>query len=82
MYFLGLGDISKCKLFVYSDASIAGIPDGFSSADSYMIFLVGENGNSSTLQREVKKKRRVMKSTQAVEIDIVILKEMKWFNGE
>ncbi|XP_064093862.1 uncharacterized protein LOC135206376 [Macrobrachium nipponense] len=46
MYFPGLGDSFKFKLVVYSDASYANLPDGFSSAGGFVIFLVGENGNS------------------------------------
>jgi len=67
MYFPELGDICKYKLVVYSDASYANLPDGYSSAGGFVIFLVGENGNSCPLYWEAKKIRRVVKSTLAAE---------------
>ena len=67
MYFPCLGDATKFKLVVYSDASHANLPDGFSSAGGFVIFLVGENGNSCPLYWEAKKIRRVVKSTLASE---------------
>lgn len=67
MYFPELGDSSKYKLVVYSDASHAGLPDGSSSAGGFVVFLVGENGNSSPLYWESKRMRRVVKSTLAAE---------------
>lgn len=67
IYFPDLGDISKYKLVVYSDASYANLPDGFSSAEGFVIFLVGENENSCPLYWETKKIRRVVKSTLAAE---------------
>ena len=67
MYFPCLGDVTKYKLVVYSDASHANLPDGVSSAGGFVIFLVGENGNSCPLYWEAKKIRRVVKSTLASE---------------
>ena len=49
IYFPGLGDSSRYRLVVYSDASHANLPDGCSSAGGFVIFLVGENGNSCPL---------------------------------
>lgn len=63
MYFPGLGDICKYK-WVISDASFAGLLDGFSSAGGFVIFLVGEYGNGCPLYWEAKK-IRVVKSTLA-----------------
>lgn len=67
MYFPGLGDSSKYKLVVYSDASYANLPDGVSSAGGFVIFLVGECGKCCPLYWEAKKIRRVVKSTLAAE---------------
>merc|ERR1712198_15773 len=50
-----------------SDGSHANFPDGFSSAGGFIVFLVGENGNSCPLAWEAKKIRRVVKSTLAAE---------------
>ena len=66
MYFPNLGDISKYKLVVYSDASHANLPDG-SSAGGFVFFLTGENRNSCPLYWEAKKIRRVVKNTLAAE---------------
>ena len=62
-----LGDLSMVKLVVFSDASHANLPDGYSSAEGFIIFLVGENGRSCPLAWEAKKIRRVVKSTLAAE---------------
>ena len=44
-----LGDLSKVKLVVFSDASHASLPDGYSSAEGFIVFLIGENGKSCPL---------------------------------
>ena len=62
-----LGDLQKVKLVTLSDASHANLPDGFSSAGGFIIFLVGENGKSCPLAWEAKKIRRVVKSMLAAE---------------
>ncbi|KAK4327467.1 hypothetical protein Pmani_002131 [Petrolisthes manimaculis] len=62
-----LGDLSNVKLIVFSDASHASLPDGYSSAGGFIIFLVGENGKSCPFAWEAKKIRRVVKSTLAAE---------------
>ena len=67
MFFPCLGDISKCKLVVYSDASHANLPDGSSSAGGFVVFLVGENKRCCPLYWESKKIKRVVKSTLAAE---------------
>ena len=67
MSFPNLGDLQKVKLVTLSDASHANLPDGFSSAGGFIIFLVGENGKSCPLAWEAKKIRRVVKSTLAAE---------------
>ena len=65
--FSNLGDMSKAKIVTFSDASHANLPDGYSSAGGFVIFLVGENGKSCPLAWEAKKIRRVVKSTLAAE---------------
>ena len=67
MQFPNLGDLKKVQLVCLSDASHANLPDGFSSAGGFIIFLVGENGKSCPLAWESKKIRRVVKSTLAAE---------------
>ena len=67
MSFPDLGDLQKVQLITLSDASHANLPDGFSSAGGFIIFLVGENGKSCPLAWESKKIRRVVKSTLAAE---------------
>ena len=67
MQFPNLGDLRKVHLVALSDASHANLPDGFSSAGGFIIFLVGENGRSCPLAWESKKIRRVVKSTLAAE---------------
>ena len=65
--FSNLGDLRKCKMVVYSDASYANLPDGSSSAAGFVVFLCGDNGNSCPLYWESRKIRRVVKSTLAAE---------------
>ncbi|CAL4101841.1 unnamed protein product, partial [Meganyctiphanes norvegica] len=65
--FPDLGDPKLMKLVVFSDASHANLPDGYSSAGGYIIFLVGNNKRSCPLAWEAKKIRRVVKSTLAAE---------------
>lgn len=67
MKFPDLGDLKKVELVALSDASHANLPDGFSSAGGFIVFLIGENGNSCPLAWEAKKIRRVVKSTLAAE---------------
>ena len=55
------------KLVVFSDASHANLPDRYSSAGGYIIFLIGNNKRSCPLAWEAKKIRRVVKSTLAAE---------------
>lgn len=62
-----LGDLNKIKLVAFSDASFASLPDGYSSAEGFIIFLVGEDGKSCPLAWGAKKIRRVVKSTLAAE---------------
>ena len=61
--FPNLGRIDLLKLIVFSDASHANLPDGFSSAGSFVIFLVGQDGRSCPLSWQSKKIQRVVKST-------------------
>ena len=65
--FPSLGDLKKVHLVSLSDASHANLPDGYSSAGGFIIFLVGENGKSCPIAWEAKKIRRVVKSTLAAE---------------
>ena len=65
--FPNLGRIDPLKLIVFSDASHANLPDGFSSAGSFVIFLVGQDGRNCPLSWQSKKIQRVVKSTIATE---------------
>lgn len=67
LHFPALGDLKKCKIVAYSDASHAILPDGSSSAGGHVIFLVGENGRACVLSWESKKIRRVVNSSLAAE---------------
>lgn len=62
-----LGDPTKLKLVIFSDASHGNLPDGYSSAGGFVIFLVGEDCKCCPLAWESKKIRRVVKSTLAAE---------------
>ena len=62
-----LGDLKKCKIVVYSDASYANLPNGSSSAGGFLAFIVGENGRSAPIYWESKTIRRVVQSTLAAE---------------
>lgn len=62
-----LGDPTKLKLVIFSDASHGNLPDGYSSAGGFIIFLVGEDCKCCPLAWESKKIRRVVKSTLAAE---------------
>lgn len=67
IFYPNLGDVLQLKLVLFSDASHANLPDGFSSAGGHIIFLLGENGKCCPLAWESKKIRRVVKSTLAAE---------------
>ena len=59
-------DISKCKLWVFSDASHANLKGG-ASQFGYVIFLVDEVGTANVIKWTSKKISRVVKSTLASE---------------
>ena len=67
LQFPNLGNLKNVRLVSLSDASHANLPDGYSSAGGFIIFLVGENGKCCPLAWESKKIRRVVKSTLAAE---------------
>ena len=80
--FPDLGDPKLMKLVVFSDASHANLPDGYSSAGGYIIFLVGNNKRSCPLAWEAKKIRRVVKSTLAAEtLALVEAVDMAYYLG-
>ena len=80
--FPDLGDPKSLKLVAFSDASHANLPDGFSSAGGYIIFLVGENEKCCPLAWEAKKIRRVVKSTLAAEtLALVEAVDMAFYLG-
>ena len=62
-----MGDLTKCEIVVFSDASYANLPNGSSSAGGFLAFLVGENGRSAPIYWESKTMRRVVQSTLAAE---------------
>ena len=55
------------KLILYSDASYANLPDGFSSSGGYIIFLSDENDIYCPIAWSSTKIKRVVKSTLAAE---------------
>lgn len=65
--FPNLGPIDKLRMVIHSDASHANLRDGVSSAGAYLIFLVGDDGESCPLSWKSVKIRRVVKSTLAAE---------------
>ena len=67
IFFPDLGDLNRLKLVVFSDASHANLPDGFSSAGGFIVFLVGSNKRCCPLAWEAKKIKRVVKSNLAAE---------------
>ena len=79
--FPDLGDLKKVKLVVFTDASHANLPDGYSSAGGFIIFLVGNN-RCCPLAWEAKKIRRVVKSTlAAVTLALVEGLDMAFYLG-
>ena len=82
IFFPDLGDLKSLQLVVFSDASHANLPDGFSSAGGYIIFLVGENKNCCPLAWEAKKMKRVVRSTLAAEtLALVEAVDMAFYLG-
>ena len=66
LLFLDLGDLTKLKLVLYNDAAYANLPDGVSSTDGRILFLVG-NGRCRPISWSSTKVKRVVKSSLAVE---------------
>lgn len=64
--FSHLGAMSKEKQVAFSDAFHASLPDGYSTAEVFITFLVGENGKCCLLAWE-DKKIKVVKSTLVAE---------------
>ena len=80
--FSDLGDLNLLKLVVFSDASHANLPDGFSSAGGFIVFLVGGNKRCCPLAWEAKKMKRVVKSTLAAEtLALVEALDMAFYLG-
>ena len=65
--FPNLGDPKDLHIALYSDASYANLSDGVSSAEGYVVFLVGGDGRCCPLSWSSRKVRRVVKSTIAAE---------------
>ncbi len=65
--FPNLGDPSKWKIIVWTDASHANLCDSTASCGGYIIFIVGVNGLSCPITWRSRKLRRVVKSTIAAE---------------
>ena len=61
-----LGEIYKCSLVSYSDASFANLP-GCSSQGGSIVFLCDESGKAIPLSWHSKKLKRVVKSTTGAE---------------
>ncbi len=55
------------RLVVFSDASYANLPDGFSSCVGYVVFLVDEHNASCPITWKANKAKRVCRSTLAAE---------------
>nr|CAB3262901.1 uncharacterized protein LOC100184952 [Phallusia mammillata] len=61
-----LGDNSKLKVVVYTDAAFANLLDG-GSQGAYLVFLMGQKGQCNLLSWQSKRIRRVVRSTLAAE---------------
>ena len=61
-----IGDISKCKIVSFQDASFANLPDK-GSQGGYIIFLQGENKKIIPITWQSRKVRRIVRSTIAAE---------------
>ena len=80
--FPDLGNLNQLKLVVFSDASHANLPDGYSSAGGFIVFLVGSNKRCCPLAWEAKKMKRVVKSTLAAEtLALVEALDMAFYLG-
>ena len=62
-----LGKLEDIRLAVFSDASYANLSDGVSSAEGYVILMIGSNGKCCPIAWTSRKIRRVVKSTIAAE---------------
>ena len=62
-----LGECDQWKLFVFTDASFANLPDGVSSCFGYVVLLVGKNDKSCVISWKANKIKRVCRSTLASE---------------
>lgn len=62
-----LKSMSAWKLAVFTDAAFANLPDGVSSTQSYVIFLVDESHQCCVLDWKGNKIKRVARSTLAAE---------------
>ena len=61
-----LGNLEKCKMLVYCDASFANLSNG-GSQGGYVVFLVGENKKAVPIAWSSHRLKRVVKSTHAAE---------------
>ena len=64
--FKDMGDLATAKFVCFNDSSFGNLCDG-GSQGGYVIFLEGQNGNCSPLMWQLKKLRRVVRSTMAAE---------------
>ena len=64
-----IGEVSTFELHIYSDASLANLPDGASSAGGYIIFLTSnqDNGLCCLMEWKSVKLQRVVGSTLEAE---------------
>ena len=62
-----LQDISGWKLLLFTDAAFGNLPDGVSSTQAYVIFLVDQRGKCCPVEWKSNKIRRVCRSTLAAE---------------
>ena len=62
-----LGDLGEWKIVVWADASHGNLCDSVASCTGYIIFLVGQSGQSCPVTWRSRKVRRVVKSTIAAE---------------
>lgn len=77
-----LEDMNKIKLVAFSDASHANLPNDYSNAEGFIIFLVGEDGKSCLLTWVTKKIIRVVKSTLAAETLVALdAVDMRYYLG-
>ena len=71
IFYPRLGDVEKCKLYCFSDASLNNLQSG-KSAGGFLVCLVNSAGQSCPLFWKSKTLRRVVRSTLAAETTAMV----------